>query len=156
MLSPVRTDVTTDYYRISMAAGASPSPPRLPDPVWGYNGSVPGPTFRATQGRVVVRHINNLPPKHPDPRLHARGPRCTCTAQASLPQYDGYASDISNPGQWKDYRYPNWQPHARSGTTTTACTTRPRTSTWAWPACTSCVDALEQALPIPTASSTCR
>ena len=29
--------------------------------------------------------------------------------QASLPQYDGYASDITNPGQFKDYRYPNWQ-----------------------------------------------
>ena len=28
---------------------------------------------------------------------------------ASLPQYDGYASDISNPGQYKDYRYPNSQ-----------------------------------------------
>ncbi len=28
---------------------------------------------------------------------------------ASLPQYDGYASDITNPGQYKDYRYPNWQ-----------------------------------------------
>ncbi len=29
---------------------------------------------------------------------------------ASLPQYDGYASDITNPGQFKDYHYPNSQP----------------------------------------------
>jgi FtsP/CotA-like multicopper oxidase with cupredoxin domain len=29
---------------------------------------------------------------------------------ASTPDYDGYASDISNPGEWKDYHYPNWQP----------------------------------------------
>lgn len=29
---------------------------------------------------------------------------------ASLPQYDGYASDVTQPGQWKDYVYPNSQP----------------------------------------------
>ena len=28
---------------------------------------------------------------------------------ASLPQYDGYASDITYPGEYKDYRYPNVQ-----------------------------------------------
>ena len=28
---------------------------------------------------------------------------------ASLPQYDGYASDITNPGQYKDYEYQNVQ-----------------------------------------------
>ena len=27
----------------------------------------------------------------------------------SLPQYDGYASDVTNPGQYKDYHYPNIQ-----------------------------------------------
>ena len=27
----------------------------------------------------------------------------------SLPQFDGYASDITNPGQYKDYHYPNIQ-----------------------------------------------
>jgi FtsP/CotA-like multicopper oxidase with cupredoxin domain len=26
-----------------------------------------------------------------------------------LPQFDGYASDITNPGQYKDYHYPNFQ-----------------------------------------------
>jgi spore coat protein A len=28
---------------------------------------------------------------------------------ASLPQFDGYASDITRPGQFKDYHYPNFQ-----------------------------------------------
>ena len=28
---------------------------------------------------------------------------------ASLPQYDGYASDVTQPGQWKNYHYPNFQ-----------------------------------------------
>jgi FtsP/CotA-like multicopper oxidase with cupredoxin domain len=29
---------------------------------------------------------------------------------ASLPQYDGYASDVTHPGFFKDYHYPNFQP----------------------------------------------
>ena len=29
---------------------------------------------------------------------------------ASLPQYDGYASDVTAPGQKKTYHYPNFQP----------------------------------------------
>ena len=29
---------------------------------------------------------------------------------ASLPQFDGYASDITHPGEYKDYHYPNVQP----------------------------------------------
>jgi FtsP/CotA-like multicopper oxidase with cupredoxin domain len=29
---------------------------------------------------------------------------------ASLPQFDGYASDITFPGEYKDYHYPNFQP----------------------------------------------
>jgi spore coat protein A, manganese oxidase len=28
---------------------------------------------------------------------------------ASSPEFDGYASDITNPGQYKDYHYPNFQ-----------------------------------------------
>jgi hypothetical protein len=28
----------------------------------------------------------------------------------SLPQYDGYASDLTPPGFYKDYHYPNFQP----------------------------------------------
>ena len=56
-----------------------------------------------------MRQINNLPARHPDlnytpwTSVHLHG-------SASLPEYDGYANDITNPGQWKDYTYPNWQP----------------------------------------------
>jgi FtsP/CotA-like multicopper oxidase with cupredoxin domain len=28
---------------------------------------------------------------------------------ASLPQYDGYASDVIGQNAWKDYHYPNFQ-----------------------------------------------
>lgn len=110
VISPVRSEEDTDYYRVSMQPVMAEIIPGYRTPMWGYNGEVPGPTFRMTQGRkAVVRHINNLPSKHPVlgytpwTSVHLHG-------SASLPQYDGYASDITNPGQFKDYRYPNWQP----------------------------------------------
>lgn len=107
---PVRSDATTDYYRVSMEPAVAEIIPGFQTPVWGYNGLVPGPTFHVSRGRrVVVRQINNLPARHPEldytpwTSVHLHG-------SASLPQYDGYASDITNPGEWKDYVYPNWQP----------------------------------------------
>ena len=99
-------DATTDYYRVSMEPAMTEILPGLQTLVWGYNGSVPGPTFRVTTGRQsVVRQVNNLPQPAPDldytpwTSVHLHG-------SASLPQYDGYASDITNPGL-KDYLYPN-------------------------------------------------
>ena len=78
-------------------------------PMFAYNGQVPGPTVRARQGRrTVLRHCNDLPTTHPTlsyktwTSVHLHG-------SASLPQYDGYASDITNPSFYKNYRYPNFQ-----------------------------------------------
>jgi spore coat protein A len=106
---PVRTDADTDYYRMSMEPARMEFIPGLQTEVWGYNGLVPGPTIRATQGRkVVVRHAINLPLQHPT-LLYTPWTSVHLHGQASLPEYDGYASDITNPGQFKDYRYPNWQ-----------------------------------------------
>lgn len=109
-IDPVRSDATTDYFRVSMEPAVVEILPGLQTPVWGYNGLVPGPTFQVARGRrAVVRQVNNLPAKHPVlgytpwTSVHLHG-------SASLPQYDGYASDITNPGQWKDYVYPNRQP----------------------------------------------
>ena len=56
----------------------------------------------------MVRFINTLPAKHPtlgyrpDASVHLNG-------SASLPQFDGYANDLTRPGQFKDYQYPNHQ-----------------------------------------------
>ncbi len=109
VISPVRSDETTDYFRVSMEPVTVEMIPGYQTQMWGYNGEVPGPTFKVTTGRpVVVRQINNLPSLHPTlnytpwTSVHLHG-------SASLPQYDGYASDITNPGQFKDYKYPNWQ-----------------------------------------------
>ncbi len=81
----------------------------LDTPVYGYNGSVPGPTIRVPQGtRAKLRVRNQLPALHPtfghpfNTSTHLHG-------SASLPQYDGYADDVTHPGDYKDYWYPNWQ-----------------------------------------------
>jgi FtsP/CotA-like multicopper oxidase with cupredoxin domain len=78
--------------------------------LWGYNGSVPGPTIKVPQGvEAVLRVRNHLPRTHPlfghefSLSTHLHG-------SASLPQFDGYADDVSHPGDFKDYEYPNWQP----------------------------------------------
>src|SRR3712207_3540513 len=58
--------------------------------------------------KVVMRQICSLPDVHPQLRYNV----WTSThlhGSASLPQYDGYASDITRPGQFKDYHYPNIQ-----------------------------------------------
>ncbi|MGH3354904.1 MAG: multicopper oxidase family protein, partial [Nocardioidaceae bacterium] len=57
----------------------------------------------------VVRVRNKLPARNP-----VGGDRFTTSVHlhgsASLPQYDGYASDVTPPGSYKDYHFPNFQP----------------------------------------------
>jgi FtsP/CotA-like multicopper oxidase with cupredoxin domain len=113
VLTPYLMDSTTDYYKVYMRAALAEIIPGLQTPVWGYNGIVPGPTVQVEQGRkTVMRHVNQLPGVHPTLRytpwtsVHLHG-------SPSLPQFDGYASDITNPQQYKDYHYPN-TPTART------------------------------------------
>lgn len=107
VLQPVRRDSTTDFYEIVQRPANVEIIPGLPTTVWGYNGLVPGPTIRAARGReTVVRQINALPQRHPVLDYEA----ATSThlhGSPSLPQYDGYANDLTRPGEFKDYRYPN-------------------------------------------------
>ena len=78
--------------------------------IWGYNGITPGPNIHVEQGqRTIVRHLNGFKGKlHPTLKyepvtsVHLHG-------SASLPQYDGYASDVTPPDFYKDYHYPNIQ-----------------------------------------------
>jgi spore coat protein A, manganese oxidase len=103
VIHPFRSDGTTDYFKVTMKPALAEILPGLTTPVWGYNGQVPGPTFKIRQGRpAVVRQANRLPRVDPVLRftpwtsVHLHG-------SASAPQFDGYASDITNPGQFKDY-----------------------------------------------------
>jgi FtsP/CotA-like multicopper oxidase with cupredoxin domain len=81
--------------------------------VWGYDGLVGGPTIKVRQGRrAVLRVRNHLPARHP-----GLGSEFTTSTHlhgsASMPQNDGYASDLTPPGFYKDYHYPDVQ-HART------------------------------------------
>ncbi|MER5674814.1 multicopper oxidase family protein [Pseudonocardia alni] len=110
VLAPVRSDAGTDYYELVQQQVVTRILPGVDTAVFAYNGVVPGPTIVANRGRqTVVRQINRLPDRHPvlgyQPwtSTHLHG-------MASRPEYDGYANDITLPGQYKDYRYPNAQP----------------------------------------------
>ncbi|WP_009631681.1 multicopper oxidase family protein [Synechocystis sp. PCC 7509] len=99
VLNPVRSDSTTDYYEITMKKALVEILPKLKTEVWAYNGITPGPTIKQNKDRrSVVRFINNSVGTPTSVHLHG---------MASLPQYDGYAEDLTNPGQYKDYIYPN-------------------------------------------------
>jgi spore coat protein A len=107
VLQPTVSDATTDYYRIVQTPFVGEVLPGVATPLWGYNGMVPGPTIKARQGRrTVVRQVNQLPATHPTlgyvpwTSTHLHG-------MPARPQFDGYASDVTQPGQWKDYEYPN-------------------------------------------------
>ncbi|HEY9780369.1 MAG TPA: multicopper oxidase domain-containing protein [Leptolyngbyaceae cyanobacterium] len=99
VLSPVRSDATTDYYEITMKKAQVNILPGLTTEIWGYNGIAPGPTIKQQMGRQsVVRFINNSVGVPTSVHLHG---------MAALPQYDGYAEDLTAPGYYKDYVYPN-------------------------------------------------
>lgn len=97
------------YYSVTQKAGTAKILPRLSTQILGYNGIFPGPTIDLVQGtRAVLKIRNQLPPTHPvfgypiSTSTHLHG-------SASLPQFDGYASDVTPVGFAKNYEYPNFQ-----------------------------------------------
>jgi spore coat protein A len=98
-----------EHYTITQKPGAVQLVAGLLTPVYGYDGSLPGPTISVEQGtRVQVRMRNQMPATHPS----LGHPFTTSThlhGSASLPEYDGYASDVTFPGYVKTYHYPNFQ-----------------------------------------------
>ncbi|MBU6317106.1 MAG: multicopper oxidase family protein [Acidobacteria bacterium] len=104
---PSHRSATTDYYEIEETAKQAEIIPGYRSWVYSYAGSVPGPTIHAQRDRqTVVRFRNLLPEFHPTlgyeswTSVHLHGGN-------SLPQYDGYAGDITRPGEYKDYSYLN-------------------------------------------------
>jgi bilirubin oxidase len=66
----------------------------------GYDGISPGPTFRMTKGREAVVRFKNHGDK--DLSVHLHG-------SYSRTPFDGWAEDVTKPGEYKDYYYPNSQ-----------------------------------------------
>jgi FtsP/CotA-like multicopper oxidase with cupredoxin domain len=87
-------------------------PPTWPQTnLWAYTGPKGelNPTIHVDKGQPIeILHVNGLPATHPQhgyeswTSVHLHG-------SASLPQHDGYASDVTKPGERKLYRYPNMQ-----------------------------------------------
>jgi FtsP/CotA-like multicopper oxidase with cupredoxin domain len=84
--------------------------------IYGYDGTMPGSTFKTKVGApVVVRHWNDLPAYPGLPAgmveresIHLHG--------AHTPAHsDGYASFVINPGNYRDYYYPNTIPMGNDG-----------------------------------------
>lgn len=99
-----------NYYFLKETAATASILPRLTTPILGYNGVFPGPTISLDQGtKAVVRISNQLPATHPTAG-HLLSTSTHLHGSASLPQFDGYASDVTNTGFYKDYQYPNFQP----------------------------------------------
>jgi FtsP/CotA-like multicopper oxidase with cupredoxin domain len=99
-----------DLYDLTAKPGTAAIVPGMLTPVLGYEGRVPARQIKCRQGRPVQMTMRNqLPAKHPtfgtpmNISTHLHG-------SASLPQYDGYADDVTKPGQKKVYQYPNFQP----------------------------------------------
>ena len=98
-----------NYYTVTQKAAMAAILPRLQTPILGYNGIFPGPTISLDQGtKAVLRVRNQLPATHPNDG-HVLATSTHLHGSASLPQYDGYASDVTHPGK-KYYHYPNFQP----------------------------------------------
>jgi spore coat protein A, manganese oxidase len=61
-LAPIRRDADTDYYRIVQRRANATILPGYSTPIWGYNGTFPGPMLVSScERRTVVTHRNELP-----------------------------------------------------------------------------------------------
>src|SRR5918997_2146822 len=96
VLEPIRTDATTDYYRITQKISQAEILPALRTATGGYDGIFPGPTIVSRSGRrTVVRHRNELPVPTV---VHLHG-------GVTPPQHDGYPTDVVMPvGGWRGGR----------------------------------------------------
>ena len=117
VLAPSATEAAADHYVITQQEGMANILPGRQTPIWGYNGSFPGPTIVAQAGRTTnVHQINHLPVPV---ATHLHGGH-------TPPASDGYPMDLILPMQGsatiehdhhgtvvqgeKLYTYPNQQP----------------------------------------------
>jgi FtsP/CotA-like multicopper oxidase with cupredoxin domain len=97
-------DITMRKQTVELIAARDGKPAKTAE-FWSYNGIIPGPLFRQAKGRQsCIRFTNELGQdannKDICTSVHLHG-------MASLPQYDGHAEDLTPPGYYKDYYYPN-------------------------------------------------
>ncbi|MEV0677343.1 multicopper oxidase family protein [Actinosynnema sp. NPDC050436] len=88
VLAPVARDADADRYEIVQRQAVVEILPGVRTPIWGYQGTFPGPTIESRSGRTaVVAHRNELPVPTV---VHLHGGR-------TPPESDGYATDLVLP-----------------------------------------------------------
>ncbi|KAF6794167.1 bilirubin oxidase [Colletotrichum sojae] len=100
IISPV-TGKEIWYYELEIKPFSQSVYPNLrPATLVGYDGMSPGPTLIIPRGtESVVRFINNA---NAENSVHLHG-------SYSRAAFDGWAEDVTKPGEYKDYYYPNRQ-----------------------------------------------
>ncbi|KXJ93646.1 phenol oxidase A [Microdochium bolleyi] len=87
-------EIVIQKFQQQVYAGKSPAN------LIGYDGIAPGPTFIVPVGtETIVRVINNITD---ETSVHLHG-------SPSRAPFDGWAEDLTFPGQYKDYYWPNYQ-----------------------------------------------
>jgi spore coat protein A, manganese oxidase len=119
--SPASRRVQLPYYRVELSEFEARLHRDLPPTrQWGYNASVPGPTFETRGGQgLLVEWVNRLPQKHflpVDHTLHGAEPdkpevRTVAHVHGAKvpPESDGYPEAWQAPGQSRLFHYPNEQ-----------------------------------------------
>lgn len=103
-------EITERAANLQILDPGAPATPVLGYAVGGAGPTIPGPLIKVEQNtRVRVRVTNALPTMHPTFGYGGVATSVHLHGSASLPQYDGFADDITSPGQSKDYWYPNFQ-----------------------------------------------
>ncbi|KAF4875319.1 Bilirubin oxidase [Colletotrichum siamense] len=101
VINPV-TGKKMRYYEIEIKQLSQKVYPNLGNAtLFGYDGVSPGPTFMMERGEeAVVRFTNHHPSMANSVHLHG---------SYSRTPWDGWAEDVTKPGEYKDYYYPNNQ-----------------------------------------------
>ena len=103
VLTPVKSDSTTDYYDITQRQTWAEIIPGMRTQIRSYNGTFPGPTIKARRGRrTLVAHTNHLTVPTV---VHLHG-------GVTKPDSDGFPTDTIAPGESRGYEYGNSGPAA--------------------------------------------
>ena len=83
--------------------------PNLPaQPIWGFDGLYPGPTYFARYGEdMLVRNFNDLPPPAQNGGFGMPSVTTHLHNAHTPSESDGFPCDFYSPGQFYDHHYPN-------------------------------------------------
>lgn len=93
LLPAVRTTADADFYHVTQRVAQQEIIPGFSTEIWGYQGTLPGPTIVSSTGRrTVITHRNELPVPA---AVHLHGAK-------TPPQHDGYPIDVIYPQDWQE------------------------------------------------------